>query len=604
MSLAMICNFCGHEYKLNDRFAARTVKCNQCGQAMQVPGIAVQASALAPAVAALLDEELAESSFSSGQALHPLGMGASSYARSRSSVSSVVWLLLGGGLVFMVMLGSVAFLVVRYVSGGAGAAIDGPRVVLQQAGAQTEFSPDATMSDTQAAFQSLADALVSVNDVASAQAAAPRLAPLAQQATALGERLDALKRSLSPADEKALQARHGAAVVAAMKRFYDQLERIENIPGAKQALASSLQSLFPRGNLHEGGAAPAAPSGLASQPGFGPAPNSAQSPLGAPPGFPPGFGGPASMPGPPNMDQFAQQMIQRYGADRVATIVVEGLPGDVAAWLYERIKTLTRCEAFSGSSNGQLLSAVVAPAGDLNELAASLDFGAVSKIDSAKRTLFVKADPKKLPEPLKPEVTNPRDPEFYRQNLADLDCFDAHRRRNAAGRLKDARPEQLRAEITKALEALLLDRDNGTRKEALVAYAVWAGAEGAVALVGAIADDDVFVREAGLEGLSRLDGELEKEAVIEALAALFPRDRMQATRWFKLIGAAAEPAVRKHLKHPDGWVRLDAVKLLGEIGTEESVAALKAASRTDDAFVPAAAREALEKIARRAKESE
>jgi hypothetical protein len=524
---------------------------------------------------------------------------------SNSSPDPLRWLLVSGGVMVVALALGVSYVVFQRVVR--------PALETAQAG------PDQTMTQTVAALNELAEILAGVNDVSSAKATAARLAPFVERTNALRQQLDALKPSLSPEENKALQDRHGPALAAAVERVSTQIERIERIAGAKEALASSLTA-FSRGPGHPStpaGRSPApgqaALAGKAAQPDAPSVANGTQSPPAAPqqgfappvapPGVPrqgfPGIGRQPGFPQPPNMAQHEQRMAQKYGNDKVATIVVEELPGDIATWLYDRIKEVTHPSDFSGQSNGQLLTAVVAPAGDLDELAARLDFGTVVKIDAVKRVITLRADPSKMPEPLKPEVTNPRDAEFYRQNLADLGCFDEHRRRRALERLKDAKPLELRAEIAKATQAFLLDRDAGTRRAALAAYGVWAGPEAVPAFVGALVDEDHGVREGALEGLSQLEGALQKDEVIEAVAEIFVKDRGQGSKWLELIGTAAEPTVLKYLKHADGWVRLDAVKLLGQIGTEKSRSALRRAANSNDGLVPGAAREALAKIAGR-----
>jgi hypothetical protein len=540
-------------------------------------------------------------------------------AVSQRSPDPMRWLFASAGLILVAFALGVAYVVVQ-------------RVVRPALAAADEAGPNQVMTQTVAAMNELADILGGVNDVASAQAAAGKLGSFVERTNALKQRLDSLKTSLSSDEYKALQERHGQSLVSANQRVTAQIERIEGVAGAKEALASSLQA-FQRG---QGRAASATqktqPPAIAEQ---GPAPHAAQpgagslaqgapqqqnapqqnmpqqgfAPPGPPgipgapqPGFGPGFGQRPGFPQPPNMDQQVQRMKQKHGSDKVATIIVEDLPDDVATWLFERIKEAARSSDFSGQSSGPLLTAVLAPAGDLDELAKRLDFGTVVKIDPVKRVITLRADPAKMPAPLGPEVTNPRSPNFYPGNLADLGCFDAQRRRRALERLKDAKPLQLRSEIAKAIEGLLLDRDAGTRKAALAAYGVWGGPEAVPTLVAALVDEDHGVREGALEGLSQLEGAFEKDEVIAGVAELFVKDRGQGSKWLELIGPAAEPTVLKYLKHPDGWVRLDAVKLLGQIGTEKSRTALRRAASGNDGLVPGAAREALEKIARRAKE--
>jgi len=76
------------------------------------------------------------------------------------------------------------------------------------------------------------------------------------------------------------------------------------------------------------------------------------------------------------------------------------------------------------------------------------------------------------------------------------------------------------------------------------------------------------------------------------------KDLHAAGEALRALGGKAEKAVIPYLKDPEGFVRVEACRTLGEIGTQDSEAALKEAADKDD-ILEGPARAALRAIAAR-----
>jgi HEAT repeat protein len=98
-----------------------------------------------------------------------------------------------------------------------------------------------------------------------------------------------------------------------------------------------------------------------------------------------------------------------------------------------------------------------------------------------------------------------------------------------------------------------------------------------------------------MKALGRLKDKDAVEPLVAGLADL--QKRQAAAAALKSLGVPAEREVRKALEHAEWQVRLEAVRILKEIGTAESVATLKSVGTSDDnALVKREAKEAAKAI--------
>jgi S1-C subfamily serine protease/HEAT repeat protein len=162
--------------------------------------------------------------------------------------------------------------------------------------------------------------------------------------------------------------------------------------------------------------------------------------------------------------------------------------------------------------------------------------------------------------------------------IKQLRASDGGRRREAADRLiKCSANEARRAEVARGLEGLLGDPDNHNQSMAFRALAVWGDARSRAAIIDKL-DDPGFrsVREA-IDALGKLGPD---EASARAIAGRLKKERGPAIEALTVMGSIAEPVALGALKEAgnDGFLRNDLLKLLGKIGTSESLSTLRDAA--------------------------
>ena len=286
---------------------------------------------------------------------------------------------------------------------------------------------------------------------------------------------------------------------------------------------------------------------------------------------------------------------KKYGPARVAAVWVHEIHLALIPYVHEKLVAADNSRTTSGIYVGASMQMLVAPVSDLSDLAGGIDFGTITSVDKTRRTITVQADPAKLPPLPKGEVSDPNSPDFYRQNLADLGSYDRYRRWRAAKRIRVAEPKELEKEISAALVVLLSDPYGPTPQLAADALGGWVTPESLPALIHVMHEKEGDLRRRIMAVLARL----KSEGAAEALAPMLATDRAQAVTSLRELGAVAEPAVLKLMESTDAQLRIEAVCILGEIGTARSIPALTAAAASDDARLAKFARIALKAIQRR-----
>ena len=166
--------------------------------------------------------------------------------------------------------------------------------------------------------------------------------------------------------------------------------------------------------------------------------------------------------------------------------------------------------------------------------------------------------------------------------LKDLKNADEWALRRATDRLARAPADGSSGEIASALTPLLSHRTASIRAAAAKALVNWGNTNSAPSLMAAVADEDLWVRKAAMEAL----GQMKTSAAAQSIAARLTRlsDRGDAAKALKAMGSSAEPAVLPLLKDHDTWVRLEACKILAEIGTTKSLPYLEEFAGTGHGF--------------------
>jgi HEAT repeat protein len=175
------------------------------------------------------------------------------------------------------------------------------------------------------------------------------------------------------------------------------------------------------------------------------------------------------------------------------------------------------------------------------------------------------------------------------QTIADTAGPETARRRAALQYLAKLVPEPAnRVKVSKALNPALLDPDNGVREDAITAVKTWSTKENTAALVKALEASAGGLGRNGriIEILGLLNDPQAAPALAKGLDNFFERGAV--TKILKNMGPAAEAAVVPYLQSKDGGTRVEACRILGDIGTKTSLNALMAAAQVfqrDGGFV-------------------
>lgn len=157
-------------------------------------------------------------------------------------------------------------------------------------------------------------------------------------------------------------------------------------PGTRVAPPSSASGERSSRPQQQASAPASAPSGRPfGRPGR---PGDVRDRFGRPRGLPgPGFPGS----GPPDLDAQRQKLIDRYGADKVVTIRVQNVPAGSFREVSDKVRAAADAEGQIAQSSGSLTTITLAPVDDVEALAAKLDVGKVTEVDSERRTITVDA---------------------------------------------------------------------------------------------------------------------------------------------------------------------------------------------------------------------
>ncbi len=198
--------------------------------------------------------------------------------------------------------------------------------------------------------------------------------------------------------------------------------------------------------------------------------------------------------------------------------------------------------------------------------------------------------PKVVPKQLTdPEIT---------QILADLQGKDRGKYNPALQKLSKAIPTTARrAEVAKVLEPILADGDGWVCGYCIQAMAVWGSKANTPALVKLLTVPNLWNRADAMRALAKLQDPAAAAPIAKRLLEL--GDRGTASKALQDLGPQAQPAVLPYLKNADWGVRVEACKILKEIGTKDSKSDLEAATRDSHGIVVAEAKKALAAVTAR-----
>jgi len=173
----------------------------------------------------------------------------------------------------------------------------------------------------------------------------------------------------------------------------------------------------------------------------------------------------------------------------------------------------------------------------------------------------------------------PPSAELREQHLADLGSEDVNRARTALVAMSGREPDAPDAELAAAFAIWLASDDRSIRSLTAKNLELWATEAEVSALLKAMDDEFQIVANSAMIALGRLQAEEAVEPLAEKLGEL--ASRLSASAALKQIGASAEAAVVGQLDAGDWQTRMEALRVLQEIGTKDSLEALRKASAED-----------------------
>jgi hypothetical protein len=290
-------------------------------------------------------------------------------------------------------------------------------------------------------------------------------------------------------------------------------------------------------------------------------------------------------------------MVEVHGLERTVKVEVRGLPGDVYNFVYERLKGILPNLAYFGTGNGDIATVYLAPISDIDYFASQIDLGEVTSVDRENRVILVVADRARMPKPKTQGaggVTTGASGERLPADLASL-CERLGQGDRSA--VDDLIAFGSAAESDVAPYAGHGDRR--VRRGALLVLKKIATAASVPVLLAGLSDADMGNRDLAWQTICRVPGLIERREVIEAAAVSLNRDPEQAAKWLTAIGPVAERAVWPYTRGNDDRVRLQALDVLRQVGTLESLATIDELGNDTVEEVAAAAKAAREAIVRR-----
>lgn len=295
-------------------------------------------------------------------------------------------------------------------------------------------------------------------------------------------------------------------------------------------------------------------------------------------------------------------LVKHHGVNRVVTLELDGFPADRADAVLTHLRNQTKCEGFVAPPSDRGTTIVLAPWGQPQSLAAKIDFGTVTKIDSELRVLSIKADLAKLNASVKPANANvattaaPSGIASTQQN-ADMQGTDPQRQHEAG---KQTEPKQPPKETTQTLLALLATTQGPNRLAILDTLDVVGGDQIVPTLIDLLKDKDPEFRKKVVDILVRRGD----PRAIEPMVRLLGQPDSGVDEALVRMGPAAELGILDLLAELDAAACVRACQVLGRIGSDRCLSPLKQLSRHSNPVVSVAAADAIQAIGRRTGGSE
>jgi hypothetical protein len=218
---------------------------------------------------------------------------------------------------------------------------------------------------------------------------------------------------------------------------------------------------------------------------------------------------------------------------------------------------------------------------ELAELAGVL--GEVQKIHQNISVIEVRVNNENFVDGPIDKLSNKEDPAFYDLNKRELESIDLARVKRAVQRLAEAEPKLYRADITRKLISLLGEHEVDFKSSVCKALTVWAeepGPAGEAALAEIrrlLANNAVIPPEmVALSVKEKIPG------VIPVLDELWFKNPVAWESIYADVGPKAEEFIIRRFPRTEGTIRYSAVRLLGKVGSFDSLAVMTAAAASAD----------------------
>ena len=207
-------------------------------------------------------------------------------------------------------------------------------------------------------------------------------------------------------------------------------------------------------------------------------------------------------------------------------------------------------------------------------------FGTVTRVIRELQVIEVMVDNERFVQGRLTKLQDPEDPSFYELNRRELDSIDLHRARSAVKRLSSAEPRLYRIDIVQRMLELFREGDLELKEDVARALLTWSEPE----------DNASEVVRAGV-----LERVREKESVPRAMVEFLVRHNdadsapllhdlwmADAAEWEALygdLGPVIEARILEGLTEYAPLQLISAARLLGRVGTEESISVLEEAQK-------------------------
>jgi hypothetical protein len=220
----------------------------------------------------------------------------------------------------------------------------------------------------------------------------------------------------------------------------------------------------------------------------------------------------------------------------------------------------------------------------LDEMATiAAELGSIENIHSEISVIEVKVNNQNFVEGPIEKLTDKNNPAFYDLNKRELESIDLERVEKAVKRLADAEPSIYRSDITRKLLALLGMPEVKFKTDVCRALVVWSEdleQAGKIALEQA---SDMLAKHITIpEEIIALIVKAETPGIIPIIGELWQQNPNRWEFHYAEIGQAAEASVLSLFNSSTGSHRHSAVRILGRVGTADSLEPLTGAKEGAD----------------------